>query len=45
MCVQIREKAKDLNGMDPTDWCNAMWLYLTLTMEDCKDRLKEQPLK
>lgn len=42
MCVQIREKAKELNGMDPVDWCNSMWLYLTLTMKDCKDRLTQE---
>lgn len=38
MCIQIREKAKELNGMDPVDWCNGMWLYLTLTMKDCDER-------
>lgn len=38
MCIQIWEKAKELNGMDPVDWCNAMWLYLTLTRKDCDER-------
>lgn len=42
MCVQIREKAKELNGMDANDWCNSMWLYLTLTMKDCKERVTRQ---
>ena len=42
MCTQIREKAKELNGMDSVDWCNAMWLYLELTRKDCDEKYGRQ---
>ena len=38
MCIQIWEKAKELNGMDTVAWCNSMWLYLTLTYKECDEK-------
>lgn len=38
MCIQIFEKAKELNGIDAVDWCNSMWLYLTQTRKDCDEK-------